>query len=80
METLTVGCPVLLAVYSTVHLSLGEDSFPYAERSTVFVFGRIGLKTRDGLTTPKLTVFGVYADPRRSRRMTGGDTAREQFN
>ena len=59
----------------------GEDSFPYAERSTVFVFGRIGLKTRDGLTTPKLTVFGVYADPRRSRRrMTGGDTGTEQFN
>ena len=59
----------------------GEESFPYAERSTVFVFGRIGLKTRDGLTTPKLTVFGVYADPRRSRRrMTGGDTGTEQFN
>jgi hypothetical protein len=59
----------------------GEDSFPYAERSTVFVFGRIGMKTRDGLTTPKLTVFGVYADPRRSRRrMTGGDTGTEQFN
>ena len=59
----------------------GEESFPYAERSTVFVFGRIGLKTRDGLTTPKLTVFGVYADPRRSRRrMTGGNTGTEQFN
>jgi len=59
----------------------GEDSFPYAERSTVFVFGRIGMKTRDGLTTPKMTVFGVYADPRRSRRrMTGGDTGTEQFN
>ena len=59
----------------------GEESFPYAERSTIFVFGRIGLKTRDGLTTPKLTVFGVYADPRRSRRrMTGGDTGTEQFN
>lgn len=59
----------------------GDDAFPYAERSTVFVFGRIGMKTRDGLTTPKLTVYGVYADPRRSRRrMTGGDTGVEQFN
>ena len=39
------------------------------------------MKTRDGLTTPKLTVFGVYADPRRCRRrMTGGDTGTEQFN
>jgi len=59
----------------------GDDAFPYAEKSTVFVFGRIGMKTRDGLTTPKLTVFGVYADPRRSRRrMTGGDTDVGQFN
>jgi len=58
----------------------GEEAFPYAERSTVFVFGRIGMKTRDGLTTPKLTVFGVYADPRRARRrMTGGDTGVNQF-
>ena len=58
----------------------GEDAYPYAEKSTVFVFGRIGMKTRDGLTTPKLTVYGVYADPRRSRRrMTGGDTGVNQF-
>lgn len=59
----------------------GDDAFPYAERSTVFVFGRIGMKTRDGLTTPKMTVYGVYADPRRSRRrMEGGDTGVAQFN
>jgi hypothetical protein len=59
----------------------GESSFPYAEKSTVFVFGRIGMKTRDGLTSPKLTVFGIYADPRRSReRITGGDTGVGQFD
>lgn len=59
----------------------GEEAYPYAERSTVFVFGRIGMKTRDGVATPKLTVFGIYADPRRSRRrMIGGDTDTGQFN
>jgi len=58
----------------------GEDSFPYAERSTVFVFGRIGMATRDGLSTPKMTVYGIYADPRRSRRREeGGDTGVGQF-
>ncbi len=58
----------------------GEESFDYAEKSTVFVFGRIGMATRDGLTTPKMTVFGVYAHPRRSRRReTGGDTGVGQF-
>jgi len=59
----------------------GEDSYLYAEKSTVFVFGRIGMKTKDGLTSPKLTVFGIYADPRRSReRITGGDTGVGQFD
>tara|TARA_R110002051_G_scaffold322039_1_gene411438 strand:- start:22824 stop:24149 length:1326 start_codon:yes stop_codon:yes gene_type:complete len=58
----------------------GEESFPYAEKSTVFVFGRIGMATRDGLSTPKMTVYGIYAHPRRSRRREeGGDTGVGQF-
>jgi len=59
----------------------GEHAFPYAERTTVLVFGRLGMKAKDGLPTPKLTAFGIYADPRRSRRrMEGGDTGVGQFN
>lgn len=59
----------------------GDDRFDYAERSTVLVFGRVGLKERDGLVTPKMNVMGVYADPRRARRRaTGGDTGLGQFN
>ena len=58
----------------------GEEAFDYAERSTVFVFGRIGMKDRDGVISPKITVMGIYADPRRSRRRaTGGDTGVGQF-
>tara|TARA_R100000005_G_C5001651_1_gene208878 strand:+ start:2336 stop:3667 length:1332 start_codon:yes stop_codon:yes gene_type:complete len=59
----------------------GEESFPYAEKSTVFVFGRIGMATRDGLTSPKMTVYGIYGHPRRCRRReTGGDTGVGQFD
>lgn len=58
----------------------GDDAFDYAEKSTVFVFGRVGMKDRDGLLTPKISVMGVYADPRRCRkRATGGDTGVKQF-
>lgn len=58
----------------------GEDSYQYAEKSTVFVFGRVGLRTVDGLVTPKMTVYGVYADPRRARqRAEGGDAGVGQF-
>lgn len=59
----------------------GDDAYDYAELSTVFVFGRLGMKDRDGLLSPKMTVFGVYADPRRVRqRVSGGDTGVNQFN
>ena len=58
----------------------GEDARAYAEKSTVFVFGRIGLKQKDGLTTPKMTVYGVYAHHKRCRwRADGGDTEVSQF-
>ena len=58
----------------------GDDAFDYAEKSTVFVFGRVGMKDRDGLLTPKISVMGIYADPRRCRkRATGGSTGVNQF-
>lgn len=58
----------------------GEEAFDYAELSTVFVFGRVGMKDRDGVITPKISVMGVYGDPRRCRkRATGGDTGVNQF-
>lgn len=58
----------------------GEEAFDYAEKSTVFVFGRVGMKDRDGLISPKISVMGIYGDPRRCRkRATGGDTGVNQF-
>ena len=58
----------------------GEEAFPYAEKSTVLVFGRLGMVTRDGLATPKLTAYGIYGHPRRCRRReVGGDTGVGQF-
>jgi len=58
----------------------GEEAFDYAEKSTVFVFGRVGMKDRDGLISPKISVMGIYGDPRRCRkRATGGDTGVGQF-
>lgn len=53
----------------------------YAERSTVLVFGRIGMMMRDNVQVPKLTAMGVFTDSRRARpRVNGGDTNMGQFN
>ncbi len=58
----------------------GEQAFDYAENSTVLLFGRLGMKDRDGLMSPKITVMGVYGHPRRCRRRaSGGDTGVGQF-
>lgn len=54
---------------------------PYAERSTVLVCGRVGIKRKDGVDIPSIKVMGVFADARRiRRRQTGGDTGEAQFN
>ena len=59
----------------------GDDAFDIAENSTVLVFGRLGMKEYNGVVSPKMTVMGVYADPRRSRRRaTGGNTGVGQFD
>ena len=50
----------------------GEEAFDYAEKSTVFVFGRVGMKDRDGLISPKISVMGIYGDPRRCRKRATG--------
>tara|TARA_R100001463_G_scaffold45773_2_gene94211 strand:- start:2113 stop:3402 length:1290 start_codon:yes stop_codon:yes gene_type:complete len=63
------------------HCGWGDDTREYAELSTVFAFGRLGMKDRDGMLSPKMTVFGVYADPRRVRqRVSGGNTGVGQFD
>lgn len=57
-----------------------EQAYPYAERSTVLIFGRLKMRIRDGKTSPQLNAFGVYGDPIRvRRRATGGDTSVDQF-
>jgi len=59
----------------------GGKEFPYGEKSTVYVFGRIGMRTVDGLSTPKITAHGIFGDWRRCRqRATGGDTGVGQFD
>ena len=58
----------------------GEQAFDYAENSTVFIFGRLGMKDRDGLLSPKITVMGIYGHPRSCRkRASGGNTGVGQF-
>lgn len=52
----------------------------YAERSTIMVCGRIGLRASGDHFVPKLNVLGVYALPNRARRrQSGGDTSLSQF-
>ena len=58
-----------------------DELWGYAEKSTVLVYGRIGMSIRDGEQLPNIKVMGVYADNRRSiRRMGGGDTGSGQFD
>jgi len=58
----------------------GDEEIPWAEKSTVLVIGRIGMSVRDGVESPKMNVFGIYADPRRIRKRTqGGNTNMSQF-
>ena len=58
----------------------GDEEIPWAEKSTILVIGRIGMSIRDGVDSPKINVFGIYADPRRIRKRTqGGNTNMSQF-
>ena len=52
----------------------------YAEGTVLYIFGRVGMMRNNGEEYPKLNVFGVYANPRLSRkRMSGGNTDPSQF-
>ena len=79
-----VLCNVSSACHDLTHPFTFRDSegerFGYAEKSTVLVFGRIGMMQRDGNKFPKMSVMGIYADDRRSRPMvSGGNTNMGQF-
>ena len=79
-----VLCNVSSACHDLTHPFTYKDSdgerFEYAEKSTVLVFGRIGMMQRDNNKFPKMSVMGIFADERRSRpRVGGGDTDMGQF-
>ena len=78
-----VGCWISGACYDNTNPFVsrkGDEEIPWAEKSTILVVGRIGMSVRDGVESPKMNVFGIYADPRRIRKRTeGGDTSMSQF-
>lgn len=63
----------------------GDRWLPYADKSTVFIFGRLGMRTinnDDGTTDeiPKINALGVYAVPRLVIPAgEGGDTSLNQY-
>ena len=53
---------------------------PYAVKSTVFIYGRLGLTRREDGDTPKINAVGVYAVPRYAIPAgEGGNTNSKQF-
>lgn len=80
----TVLCNIGSACHDLTHPFSFRDTegakWEYAEKSTVLVFGRIGMMQRDGVQVPKMTAMGVYTNNRRARpRVNGGDTSMGQF-
>lgn len=58
----------------------GENWKPYAERSTVLVMGRLGIRATDSGELPQVNAFGVFAVPRFVvPAADGGDSNVEQF-
>ena len=58
----------------------GADWKAYAERSTVLVFGRLGVRATDSGEVPQVNAFGVFAVPRFVvPAPEGGDSNAEQF-
>jgi len=72
------------AVYDLAHPFQFRDDVgwvDFAERSTVLVCGRIGLRPSGQHFEPKMNVIGIYAIPNRARRrQSGGDTGLSQFD
>ena len=62
-------------------IDVDDELWGYAEKSTILVFGRLKMRVQDGQRQPQITVWGTYANARRSRRRVGGgDTGSEQFD
>ncbi len=79
-----VYCNVGSAVHDLTNIFCYRDDdgelVEYAEGTVLYIYGRIGMMRNNGEEYPKLTVFGVYANPRLSRkRMSGGNTDPSQF-
>jgi len=79
-----VLCNISSACHDLTHpftfVDKDGERFQYAEKSTVLVFGRIGMIQRDNDKFPKMSVMGIYADDRRSRpRISGGNASMTQF-
>ena len=60
----------------------GDHWKPYAERSTVLIFGRLGAKqTENDGEVPQITAFGIHAVPRFVVPAgEGGNTSTDQYN
>ena len=58
-----------------------DDGYkPYAIKSTVFIYGRLGLSVKDDKEIPKINAVGIYAVPRLAiPGGEGGDTNTNQF-
>ena len=53
---------------------------PYAVKSTVYIFGRLGLSATDEGQVPNIKAMGIYAPPRLAIPAgEGGDTSLDQF-
>lgn len=58
-----------------------EDGYkPYAIKSTVFIYGRLGMTVKDDVEIPKINAVGIYAVPRLAIPSgEGGNTSVDQF-
>ena len=62
-------------------IDVDDELWGFAEKSTILVYGRLKIRVQDGQRLPQLTVWGIYADNKRSRRRVGGgDTDLTQFD
>lgn len=57
-----------------------EGYKPYAIKSTVFIYGRLGMTVKDDVEIPKINAVGIYAVPRLAIPSgEGGHTGVDQF-
>ena len=79
-----VFCNISSACHDLTHpfsFEQDDEMWQYAEKTTVMVYGRIGMRSRNGTLYPSINVMGVFTEPRRARkRQNGGDTNMGQFN